>query len=195
MKRSRCRIMRCRRLRRWRGKPAPATGTVMHGHRSECPLCDRHLDRTTGRHARGGTVWVCQRGSAVKPVNNLLQSRSTVDEARLPRDPRPESVGRGVICWPGGQSLPEGSENCRRRLSTGCWKGVNRPRCFSLNRRAYAAFVSRSGWIKPANAWPQIARMLLKSLDVWPLPLEPWLPAAEKSGASPGSINSLPASG
>ena len=36
-------------------------------------------------------------------VNNLLQSRSTVDEARLPRDPRPESVGRGVICWPGGQ--------------------------------------------------------------------------------------------
>ncbi len=51
-------------------------------------------------------------------VNNMLQSRSMVDEARLPRDPRPASVGRGVICWPGGQSLPEGSENCRRRLST-----------------------------------------------------------------------------
>ena len=34
-------------------------------------------------------------------VNNMLQSRSMVDEARLPRDPRPASVGRGVICWPG----------------------------------------------------------------------------------------------
>jgi penicillin-binding protein 1C len=26
-------------------------------------------------------------------VNNLLQSRSTVDEAGLPRDPRPEASG------------------------------------------------------------------------------------------------------
>ncbi len=46
----------------------------------------------------------------------MLQSRSMVDEARLPRNPRPASVGRGVICWPGGQSLPEGSET----VGVGC---------------------------------------------------------------------------
>ena len=44
-------------------------------------------------------------------VNNILLSRS----ANLPEDPRPNSVTRGVICWPGGQSLPEGDGNCRRR--------------------------------------------------------------------------------
>jgi penicillin-binding protein 1C len=51
-------------------------------------------------------------------VNNLLQPRSALELARLPQDPRPESVSRDVICWPGGQSLPEGDSNCRRRLAT-----------------------------------------------------------------------------
>jgi penicillin-binding protein 1C len=78
-------------------------------------------------------------------VNNLLQSRSTIDEARLPRDPRPASVGRGVICWPGGQSLPEGSENCRRRLATWLLDGSQPPRCCCRNRKAFAASASRSG--------------------------------------------------
>ncbi len=95
-------------------------------------------------------------------VNNMLQSRSMVDEARLPRDPRPASVGRGVICWPGGQSLPEGSENCRRRLSTGCWKAVNRLRCCCRNRKVFAGSVSRSGWIKKANALRRIVLMRQK---------------------------------
>lgn len=60
-------------------------------------------------------------------VNNVLQSGSTLDQARLPRDPRPDGVGRGVICWPGGQSLPEGSENCRRRLATWLLDGSEPP--------------------------------------------------------------------
>ena len=53
-------------------------------------------------------------------VNNLLQSRSTIDEARLPRDPRPESVGRGVICWPAGnlcrRAVKTAVDACRRLL-------------------------------------------------------------------------------
>ncbi|MCV2514417.1 penicillin-binding transpeptidase domain-containing protein, partial [Leclercia pneumoniae] len=60
-------------------------------------------------------------------VNNLLLSHSVVDEARLPRDPRPASVGRGVICWPGGQALPDGDDNCRRRLATWLLDGSQPP--------------------------------------------------------------------
>ncbi len=56
-------------------------------------------------------------------VNNILLSRS----ANLPEDPRPNSVTRGVICWPGGQSLPEGDGNCRRRLATWLLDGSQPP--------------------------------------------------------------------
>jgi penicillin-binding protein 1C len=95
-------------------------------------------------------------------VNNLLQSRSTVDEARLPRDPRPEASG-------GALSAGRAASRCRKAVKTvgvacrpGCWMAANRPRCCCRNRKAFAASVSRSGWIKRVSAWRQIARMQLK---------------------------------
>lgn len=114
-------------------------------------------------------------------VNNLLQSRSTVDEARLPRDPRPESVGRGVICWPGGQSLPEGSENCRRRLSTWLLEGSEPPTLLlpeqeGLRGIRFPVWLDKTGKRVAADC-PDATE---KVLDVWPLPLEPWLPATER---------------
>ncbi|MEN1523002.1 penicillin-binding protein 1C, partial [Pseudomonas aeruginosa] len=59
-----------------------------------------------------GTPVVGQFGFAsavplLNQVNNILLSRSV----NLPEDPRPDSVSRGVICWPGGQSLQEGDGN------------------------------------------------------------------------------------
>ena len=107
----------CAAVRRWRGKRAPAMATGMRA----IGLNARYvIGIWTGRP--DGTPVAGQFGFAsavplLNQVNNMLQSRSMVDEARLPRDPRPASVGRGVICWP-GPVLPEGSENCRRRLST-----------------------------------------------------------------------------
>lgn len=129
-------------------------------------------------------------------VNNLLQSRSTVDEARLPRDPRPESVGQGVICWPGGQSLPEGSENCRRRLSTWLLEGSEPPTLLYRNRKVFAAFVSRSGLIKRVSVLQQIARMPRRKSSMsgrcrWSRGCQ----QQKKGGASSCEINSLSASG
>lgn len=66
-----------------------------------------------------GTPVVGQFGFAsavplLNQVNNLLLAHT----GRLPEDPRPQTVSRGVICWPGGQTLPAGDSNCRRRLAT-----------------------------------------------------------------------------
>ncbi len=36
----------------------------------------------------------------------------------LPSDPRPATVSRGTICWHGGQDLPAGDSNCRRRTAS-----------------------------------------------------------------------------
>ncbi|MGF6422051.1 penicillin-binding protein 1C [Lelliottia sp. 489] len=114
-------------------------------------------------------------------VNNMLQSSSTVDEGRLPRDPRPASVSRGVICWPGGQSLPEGSENCRRRLATWLLDG-SQPPTLLLPEQEGSRGIRFPVWLD--NQGKRVAAdcpgAQEKILDVWPLPLEPWLPASER---------------
>ncbi|MDH6631730.1 UNVERIFIED_ORG: penicillin-binding protein 1C [Lelliottia amnigena] len=114
-------------------------------------------------------------------VNNMLQSSSTVDEGRLPRDPRPASVSRSVICWPGGQSLPEGSENCRRRLATWLLDG-SQPPTLLLPEQEGIRGIRFPVWLD--NQGKRVAAdcpgAQEKILDVWPLPLEPWLPASER---------------
>jgi penicillin-binding protein 1C len=117
-------------------------------------------------------------------VNNVLQSGSTLDQARLPRDPRPDGVGRGVICWPGGQSLPEGSENCRRRLATWLLDGSEPPTLLLPEQEGirgirFPVWLDKEGKRVAADC-PDATE---KVLDVWPLPLEPWLPAAERRSA------------
>nr|WP_279062522.1 peptidoglycan glycosyltransferase PbpC [Lelliottia amnigena] len=114
-------------------------------------------------------------------VNNVLQSNSMTDESRLPRDVRPDSVGRGVICWPGGQSLPAGSENCRRRLSTWLLDGSQPPTLLLPEQEGirgirFPIWSDKAGKRVAADC-PGAQE---KVLDVWPLPLEPWLPAPER---------------
>ncbi len=52
------------------------------------------------------------RGAITQPRSIICYWRAT---GRLPEDPRPQTVSRGVICWPGGRTLPAGDSNCRRR--------------------------------------------------------------------------------
>lgn len=114
-------------------------------------------------------------------VNNLLQSRSAVDEARLPRDPRPASVGRGVICWPGGQSLLEGDTNCRRRLAT--WLlDSSQPPTLLLPAQEGIRGIRFPIWLDNAGqrVAPDCPAAKETTVEVWPLPLEPWLPQAER---------------
>lgn len=117
-------------------------------------------------------------------VNNVLQSNSMTDESRLPRDVRPDSVGRGVICWPGGQSLPAGSENCRRRLSTWLLDG-SQPPTLLLPEQEGIRGIRFPIWLDKAGkrVAADCPGAQEKVLDVWPLPLEPWLPAPERRRA------------
>ena len=94
-------------------------------------------------------------------VNNVLQSGSTLDQRVCHATPRPDAVGtRRHLLARGGQS-PAGRE---RKLPSspgdpGCWTVASRRRCSYRNRKVFAGSVSRSGWIKRANAWRQTARM------------------------------------
>lgn len=113
-------------------------------------------------------------------VNNVLLARS----ASLPEDPRPPSVTRGTVCWPGGQALPAGDRNCRRRLASWLLDGVQPPTLLlpeqeGINGIRFPVWLDNAGKRVAADC-PQARE---QTLIVWPLPLEPWLPAAERRAA------------
>lgn len=126
-------------------------------------------------------------GSAVPPlnqVNNLLQASSGVQQVRLPTDPRPESVSMGEVCWPGGQNLPAGDGNCRRRLSS--WlldksepPTLQAPGQESVQGIRQVIWLDSSGHRVAADC-PDAKE---QALALWPLPLEPWLASAERRAA------------
>ena len=132
-----------------------------------------------------GTPVVGQFGFAsavplLNQVNNLLLSRGT----NQPEDPRPESVSRGVVCWPGGQSLAVGDSNCRRRLATWLLDGSQPPTLLlpeqeGVNGIRFPVWLDGEGKRVAADC-PQARE---QTLIVWPLPLEPWLPESERRGA------------
>ena len=132
-----------------------------------------------------GTPVVGQFGFAsavplLNQVNNLLLSRGT----NQPEDPRPESVSRGVVCWPGGQSLAPGDSNCRRRLATWLLEG-SQPPTLLLPEQEGVSGIRFPVWLddegkRVAADCPQARE---QTLIVWPLPLEPWLPESERRGA------------
>ncbi|WP_200550171.1 peptidoglycan glycosyltransferase PbpC [Kosakonia sp. LAM2021] len=127
-------------------------------------------------------------------VNNLLQPRSALEQARLPRDPRPQTVSSGVICWPGGQSLPSGDSNCRRRLTTWLLDGSQPPTLLLPEQESghginFPLWLNKEGRRVAADC-PDAQQ---KTLIAWPLPLEPWLPAGERRAARlPVSDKSCP---
>ncbi|MDU5690934.1 MAG: penicillin-binding protein 1C [Citrobacter freundii] len=132
-----------------------------------------------------GTPVVGQFGFAsavplLNQVNNLLLSRGT----NQPEDPRPESVSRGVVCWPGGQSLAPGDSNCRRRLATWLLDDSQPPTLLlpeqeGVNGIRFPVWLDDEGKRVAADC-PQAHE---QTLIVWPLPLEPWLPESERRGA------------
>lgn len=117
-------------------------------------------------------------------VSNILLSRASVMKNGLPADPRPASVSAGIICWPGGQSLPAGDSNCRRRLSTWLLDNSQPPTLLlpdqeGLGGIRFPVWLNEKGERVAADC-PGAKEQIL---DVWPLPLETWLPTGEKRAA------------
>lgn len=122
-------------------------------------------------------------------VSNLLLANSARQQEG--RDPRPTSVSSAEICWPGGQPLPAGDSNCRRRLST--WVLDNSlPPTLLLPEQEGMQGIRFPLWLdsegKRVAADCPDAREI--TLDVWPLPLEPWLPVGERRAARLPPISS-----
>ncbi len=114
-------------------------------------------------------------------VNTLLRANTGLAQNREPADPRPGSVTSGTICWPGGQSLPEGDSNCRRRVFTWLLNDSQPPTLLAPGQEGPSGIVQRL-WLnsKGLRVGADCKDAHPATLLLWPLPLEPWLPAKER---------------
>ncbi|MGK3114294.1 peptidoglycan glycosyltransferase PbpC [Candidatus Pantoea formicae] len=112
-------------------------------------------------------------------VNNLLAGHLSVRGA--PRDPRPDSVSAMSICWPGGQSLPMGDENCRQRRQSWVLNQTVPPTLLAPGQEGVNGLRQRY-WINPQGLRVAADCPEAQSQErlMWPLPLEPWLPLPER---------------
>ena len=93
--------------------------------------------------------------------------------------PQPAGVGAASICWPGGQPLPEGDPNCRRRRVV--WTLEQRvPPTLTLAGQVQPLW--QSIWLDGhgERVAPHCNGAQEKKWALWPLALEPWLPASER---------------
>ncbi|MXP55163.1 penicillin-binding protein 1C, partial [Pantoea sp. Seng] len=85
------------------------------------------------------------------------------------------------ICWPGGQTLPQGDENCRQRRQSWILNQTVPPTLLAPGQEGVNGLRQRY-WINPQGL--RVAADCPKAQSheslMWPLPLEPWLPMAER---------------
>ncbi|GAA3906333.1 peptidoglycan glycosyltransferase PbpC [Gibbsiella dentisursi] len=114
-------------------------------------------------------------------VNNLLLASLRQSGQGIPLDPRPASVSRAVICWPGGQPLPAGDSNCRQRRLGWVLDGTMPPTLPAPGQES-AQGSQPLVWLN-ANGERVAADCpgaMPRRVALWPLPLEPWLPPQER---------------
>lgn len=144
-----------------------------------------------------GTPVAGQYGNAsavpvLNQVNNLLMSTPALRGALLPADPRPSMVSAASICWPGGQSLPAGDSNCRQRRQSWIVNQTVPPTLLAPGQESISGirlpiWVNAQGNRVAADCSGAQAR----TLTLWPLPLEPWLPQAERRSSRLPPIDPL----
>lgn len=120
----------------------------------------------------------------------MLLARPLMSRGGLPVDPRPQSVSRGTVCWPGGQDLPVGDSNCRRRLAS--WLlDASQPPTLLLPGQEGVRGIRFPVWRNAAGerVAADCPGATETSVDVWPLPLEPWLPVSERRRARLGTAS------
>lgn len=117
-------------------------------------------------------------------VHDLLSNRDAQRGIRVPVEPVPASVGVAAICWPLGQPMNRQDPNCRRQRFAWTLDGTtpptlqaaDQPLGLGLRDKVY---VNAQGLRVDASCPGAVAR----DIALWPAPLEPWLPKAERRSA------------
>lgn len=117
-------------------------------------------------------------------VHDLLVNRDSQRGIAVPPDPQPAEVGVAAVCWPLGQPMSKDDPNCRRLRFAWTLEGTTPPTLLAADQPLGSGLRERY-WVNAQGkrVGPTCAGAEARELDLWPAPLEPWLPRRERRSA------------
>ncbi len=117
-------------------------------------------------------------------VHDVLTNRDSQRGISAPISPVPANVGVAAICWPLGQPMNRSDPNCRRQRFAWTLDNTTPPTLQALDQPLSvglmeAIWVNAKGLRVDAHCPGAVG----KNIALWPAPLEPWLPRAERREA------------
>ena len=117
-------------------------------------------------------------------VHDVLTNRDSQRGISAPVKPVPANVGVAAICWPLGQPMSRSDPNCRRQRFAWTLDNTTPPTLQALDQPLSVGLME--------NVWVNAKGLRVdahcpgaepKHIALWPAPLEPWLPRAERREA------------
>ncbi|MGE7992626.1 peptidoglycan glycosyltransferase PbpC [Pseudomonas sp. NPDC089554] len=117
-------------------------------------------------------------------VHDLLSNRDSQRGIAAPVEPVPSSVGVAAICWPLGQPLNRQSPSCRRQRFAWTLDGTTPPTLQAADQ-PLGLGLRETVWVNARGLRVDGTCPSAEAREValWPAPLEPWLPRAERRAA------------
>lgn len=117
-------------------------------------------------------------------VHDLLSNRDAQRGIQVPVETVPASVGVAAICWPLGQPMNRQDPNCRRQRFAWTLDGTTPPTLQAADQPLGlglrdVVWVNAQG-LRVDSTCPGAMK---HEVALWPAPLEPWLPKAERRAA------------
>ncbi len=117
-------------------------------------------------------------------VHDVLTNRDSQRGISAPVKPVPANVGVAAICWPLGQPMSRSDPNCRRQRFAWTLDNTTPPTLQALDQPLSVGLMD-SVWVnaKGLRVEAHCPGAEHKNIALWPAPLEPWLPRAERREA------------
>nr|WP_082224375.1 peptidoglycan glycosyltransferase PbpC [Pseudomonas trivialis] len=117
-------------------------------------------------------------------VHDVLSNRDSQRGISAPVKPVPANVGVAAICWPLGQPMSRSDPNCRRQRFAWTLDNTTPPTLQALDQPLSVGLLE-SVWVnaKGLRVDAHCPGAEPKNIALWPAPLEPWLPRAERREA------------
>ncbi len=117
-------------------------------------------------------------------VHDVLTNRDSQRGISARVLPVPANVGVAAICWPLGQPMSRSDPNCRRQRFAWTLDNTTPPTLQTLDQPLSVGLME-SVWVNAAGLRvdARCPGAQAKHIALWPAPLEPWLPRAERREA------------
>ncbi|UVJ46456.1 peptidoglycan glycosyltransferase PbpC [Pseudomonas sp. LS1212] len=114
-------------------------------------------------------------------VHDVLTNRDSQRGLVAPVQPVPANIGVAAICWPLGQPLDRHDPNCRRQRFAWTLDGTTPPTLLAQDQPLSVGLLEKV-WVnaKEQRVDAHCPGAKARDIALWPAPLEPWLPRAER---------------